>query len=345
MPRPDRRSGALAVTAAALLALALAPDAGTEAAFSAATGTTGTVAINPDFRPPVTTALSVLKAEGGTPGFVRQGGGTYTIVANVVDDTMGSNPPAQVGPDGVKGTSTSLTAGAAGTNVNMPASVTVPGFNRRSAPLALPATLAATTTASISSTSTDQATPPNTQLTPFTRTVTVDNVAPTRTSVTITPGAAPSVTGTPDLRDTVSYLWSEPVEAHTVLTGWTGAAAANITVRITNNATGGTNDILTVWNDANTAQLTALGSINLGDNDYVAATTNYGATGTAVRSTITWSPARSGFVVTLGTPSATPPAGAGTASFVWTPGAGIIDYAGGAATVTAYNDPSTARNF
>ena len=135
----------------------------------------------------------------------------------------------------------------------------------------------------------------------------VDNTAPRGLTLTIANGAT---IRRPDANDTLTFVWAEVIDPISMLAGWAGTAS-NVTVRITNGTTG--NDVLTVWNSANTAQL-PFGSLDLGSGSYVAATTTFGAPAAAARSTMTWTNDR--IVVRLGTASATATATTTTGTFV-----------------------------
>ena len=107
----------------------------------------------------------------------------------------------------------------------------------------------------------------------FNGALTVDNTAPTAADVQTANGG--TVAGRPELSDTVTFTYSEPIDPESILTGWTGAQT-DVTVRVNNGGQG--NDSLLVYNPANTAQL-PLGTVNLGRTDYVSANRTFGATG------------------------------------------------------------------
>jgi hypothetical protein len=161
--------------------------------------------------------------------------------------------------------------------------------------------------------------------------VIVDNTAPTAADIQAA-NKAGSTAGKPELGDTVTYTFSEPIDPHSILANWTGAAT-NVVVRISN----ATNDPLTVYNAANTTQL-PLGSVALGRNDYVTANATFGASGTA--STMVQS--GNSITITLGTASAGPTTAASTGSMIWTPSASAYDRAGNAETTTARTETGSA---
>jgi hypothetical protein len=84
-------------------------------------------------------------------------------------------------------------------------------------------------------------------------------------------------------------------------------------------------DRLTIWDGANTTQL-SFGSLRLGRNDYVSADISVSATMVQSGSTIT---------ITIGTPP-------GTGTLHWTPSAAATDRAGNALPNTAVNETGTA---
>jgi hypothetical protein len=320
-PRGPRSLGPVALTLAAIV---LVPLDTTQAAFSSAASNSGSTAMAaPDWKPPVFSGLVVQKSQGGTPGYVRQGA-QYRLLARVIDDTS-SNPPA--GVDTVTGEATNLTAAA--TAVPLPAGAVTVGattYTHQSALLTVAATKAAAPYA-LSASARDLAAPAN-QSAAYAGTVVVDNTAPSALTLTIANGGT---IRRPDAGDTVTFVWSEVIDPISILAAWTGSAS-NVTVRITNGSTG--NDVLTVWNSANTAQL-PFGSVNLGSGSYVGTTTTFGASSAATRSTMTWTNDR--IVVRFGTASATATTNTATGTTVWTPSTTVFDRAGNVssgATVT-----------
>ena len=279
-----------------------------------------------DFVAPSASASVVGKTAGGTPGFIKQGG-TYFVYANVSDT---GNPASGVST--VRSNTSAITTSATATSLAS-GSFTIGGvtYNRRTASVTANASLAAGPY-TYSLTSTDVAANSRTQ-SGFT--VTVDNTVPTGTDVqTANVG---SIAGQPQLNDTVTFSFTEPVEPATILAAWTGTAT-NVTVRINNNAvaTGG-NDQLLVFNSANSAQL-PLGSVNLGRTDYVTANLTFGASGT--RSQMTMS--GNSVTVALGTASAAGTTAAATGTLTWTPQATPTDRAGNALSTAAVTESGAA---
>ena len=97
-------------------------------------------------------------------------------------------------------------------------------------------------------------------------TVQVDNTAPNRTAIQ---GANGGTLGQMDANDTVTFSWSEPMLASSIMAGWAGTSTP-IRVRVTSN--GGSNDALEVFNAAGTLELDLAQSVAL-NADYVSATT------------------------------------------------------------------------
>lgn len=279
-----------------------------------------------DWVAPSATASVIGKSQGGAPGFIRQGG-TYMVYANVGD---GGAPASGIA--GVAANASSITTGQSAAALSA-GSFSIGGvaYGHRSGTLTANASLAAGTY-SYSLTSKDLAGNSGTQ---SGYTVTVDNTAPTAADVQAankTGGTA----GRPELGDSVTFAFSEPIDPHSILANWTGAATS-VVVRLT-NATG---DPLTVYNAANTTQL-PLGSVNLGRNDYVTASATFGASGTA--STMALS--GNAITITLGTASAGPSTAASTGTMTWTPSASAYDRAGNAETTTVRAETGTAdREF
>jgi hypothetical protein len=163
--------------------------------------------------------------------------------------------------------------------------------------------------------------------------VTLENTAPTAADVQ-TSNVAGGTAGKPDLSDQTALTFSEPIDANSILAGWSGAVT-NVVVRITDGGAG--NDTLTVRNTANSAQL-PLGSVNLARTDFVTATRDFGATSTA--STMVQS--GNAITLTLGTPSGTTGTAAAAGAMIWTPAATATDRAGNAAATTPRTETGTS---
>jgi hypothetical protein len=109
--------------------------------------------------------------------------------------------------------------------------------------------------------------------------------------------------GKPEQGDEVVFTFASAVDPASVRAGWDGSATP-VTVRIA----GGSSDVLTVWDAANTAQLTELGSVaTMGD--YAASATFSGSQMTLSGNTIT---------IVLGSPSGTIYRDPSAKTMVWT---------------------------
>jgi hypothetical protein len=270
-----------------------------------------TAASFPDVTPPTVPSSAVSKTVPYIPGFIRQGG-AYYVYANASDSGGLASVRADVSALTTGQTSVALVAGA----------YTIGGvaYTYRSASLTANAVLTAGSKA-YTITATDTAS--NVATVGFT--VTVDNTAPTGTNVQTANGS--TTVGKPELGDTITLTFSEVIDPQSIQAAWTGSATP-VVVRITNNGGG---DLLTIRNAANTAQL-PLGSVNLTGTAYVAATTDFGATGTA--SSMVASGAT--ITITLGTPSgATGTQGAPGLNMTWTPAVAATDRAGNACLATS----------
>ncbi|MFN8217685.1 MAG: hypothetical protein U0R71_13920 [Solirubrobacterales bacterium] len=281
---------------------------------TAATSAGNVVAAAPDFVAPKVTATTIAKTTGYSAGYVKKGG-TYYVYANVEDK---GNPASGVST--VTANVSSLTSGQTAVALSA-GSFTAEGvtYNMRSASLTAGSTLVEGTY-SYALTTTDLA--GNTATTSG-LTVQVDNLAISAANLQTTNGG--SIAGRAEQGDRITYTFSEQPDPGSILAGWDGAAT-NVVVRL-NNAT---NDTVTVFNAANTAQL-PLGTIGLGRSDYTTANRTFGATGTA--STMELSGNQ--LTITLGTQSGAATTAAGTGTLTWTPSATATDRAGNAMSTTA----------
>jgi hypothetical protein len=273
-------------------------------------------------RPTVSSAV-IAKSAGGVSGAIKQGG-TYYVYANV---TGSGAPPAGLSSltTDVSAITTGQTAAALSSG-----SYTIDGqsYNYRSAQQTAKSTLAAGTDAfSVKVTDTAATT------TTTSYSVTVDNTAP-RASDIQTANVAGGTAGKPELGDTVTFTYSEPIDPSTVLSGWAGGSQSVIAEIVDGGAS--TDDKLEVLNASTMAQL-PFGTVDLGRKDYVSKTTTFGASGTAATMVLSGS----AITVTLGTPSATAGTAAGTGTVAWTPSATVTDAAGNAMTTTAVNESGT----
>lgn len=173
-------------------------------------------------------------------------------------------------------------------------------------------------------------------------TLRIDTTAPTRVSI-----AAANGTGTAghlDAGDTITFSYSEPMLASSILSGWTGTSGTPVVVRFFS----GSNDAFTILDGASAANVkldggtTAGGGVSLASPTYVTNTVNFTAT-------LTESADKSAFVVTLGSPdiasrvAATPVT---ARNMTWTPKTGPTDLAANALAGTAtYTETDTDVDF
>ena len=149
----------------------------------------------------------------------------------------------------------------------------------------------------------------------------VDNTVPTAIDVQ-TVNVAGGTPAMPETGDVLTYSFSEPMLADSVLAGWTGAAT-DVVVRFSD----GNPDVITVYDAANSVQL-ALGSVAAAKKYVDASMTFTGSTAVLGGSAI---------AITLGTPSGPTERATGTSRLEWTTSAAATDRAGNplvAATVS-----------
>jgi hypothetical protein len=312
-----------------LLTLPLLSAAGVQlsmASFTSNTTSNGnsSLSANADWTAPAAASSVIAKGAGGTVGAIAKSG-TFYVYANASDS---GNPASGVSAVTANVNSLSNGGGAVALSAG---SYTAGGiaYSYRSALLTAKSSLVAGTTA-YTLTLTDAGANSATQ---GGFSVTVDNTVPTGSDVQTT-NASGGTAGKPELGDVLRLTYSEPIEPISILAGWTGQATG-VVVRITDGGAG--NDVLTIRNSANSAQL-PLGSVNLGRSDYVTATRDFGASATTSQM------AQSGnaITITLGTASGTTATAAATAAMVWTPSATATDTAGNASTTTAKTETGTA---
>jgi Bacterial Ig-like domain len=176
-----------------------------------------------------------------------------------------------------------------------------------------------------------------------TRTFTIDTTAPTRVSMSAVDGGG--TRGHLDTGDVITYTFSEPMLASSILSGWSGTDAASVKVRFLN----GSPDAFTVLDGASGANVkldagtTTTGGVTLGASaNYVTGTVTFGAT-------MTRSADGKSFVVTLGTPdfaSRISSTAVTAKNMTWTPKAGSTDLAGNALASTAtWTETDVDRDF
>lgn len=277
-----------------------------------------TVAV--DATAPTSSAAVLQKTTGGATGAIRQGG-TYRVYATVAD----TGDPA-TGVASVTANVSALTTGS--TAVALTAgSFTVGGvvYGYQSAQLtATNPQAAGTKTWTV--TATDGA---GNAATSSAFPVTVDNTKPAGADVQALNGGA--IPGRAETGDLVQLTYTEAIDPHSVLAGWTGAATT-VTVRLTNNG-GAAGDRIQIWNAANSTQL-PLGTVSLTNTGYVTTSRNFtGSTMELVGSVV---------VVTLGTPSGATLTVATPTNATWAPSATVFDPAGNTASTTSVTETGAA---
>lgn len=282
-----------------------------------AVGSLGTVvsaSVTVDASPPVVAAAAIQKDEGGTAGYLRQGG-TYRVYANVSD------------PQGVASVTADVSAITAGqTAVPLVAGTyVVEGvtYSYRSAVLTADAALAEGARG-FSITATDGVGNVGTQ---GGFSVTIDNTPPAGADVQ-TANASGGTVGRAETGDTITFTFTEPIDPQSILAGWDGGPTS-VTVRLLSN----TPDRIQVWNATNTAPL-PLGLVLLGRSDYTNSNRAFtGSTMVMSGSTIT---------ITLGTPSGGVRTAAGTGTMTWTPSTTAYDRAANTCLATSVTESGPA---
>jgi hypothetical protein len=315
--RRQTRGASTFLSAVLMLGLALVAGAVFGAFTSTNANPSNSVSAAPDWTAPTASRSVVGKTQGGTAGFVKNGG-TYFIYAQVADT---GNPASGVNTVAAKsGATTVPLASGSFTFASL-------SYNWRSAQQTLPSTPEGTYPYQVDMTDNAGNSGSTTGFT-----ITVDNTAPTATDVQATNGG--SIAGRPEQNDTITFTYSEPIEPGTILSGWTGAQT-NVVVRINNNVS--SNDQVQIFNSANTSQL-PLGSVALGRTDYVTSNLTFGASGTAAKMTMSGN----SVTVVLGTQSAAGTTASGTGTMVWTPSATPTDRAANAASTANATESGTA---
>jgi hypothetical protein len=326
------RSSALGLAAVAAALVGISAGSGAVwGSFSAQTVNAGNeLRSAPDFVAPLTSAATIQKSTGGTPGFVRSGA-SYRIFAAVTDS---GNPSS-----GIAAVSTGANGGATGVALTAGSYAAVGGvtYTHRSALQTFGTVAAGTYSFAIGAA--DGAGNGRTQLGfPYV----VDNTAPTPVDVR-TANHTGGIAGRAEAGDTMTLTYSEPIDPISLVAGWDGAAATNVVLRVANDNffTGPTYDTLTVYNAGNTATL-PLGSVDLGRTDYVTAARTFGATGTASAMTV----AGNEVTLTLGTASGTTTTAASSGTLRWTPTTGSTDRAGNPLSASVKTEGGAAdRDF
>jgi hypothetical protein len=162
-------------------------------------------------------------------------------------------------------------------------------------------------------------------------TVTIDGAVPSATNVqTTNVGTA----GRPEVGDSLTLTFSEPMDPNSIMPGWDGSALT-VAAGFVNNTTA---DQFQVWDTGLTTQA-RFGTIALGRTDFTTGNLGFmGSTMTMSGNTVT---------ITLGgTVQGAVTTAAGTGTMRWTPSNLATDVAGNAMSTTALNESGTAdRDF
>lgn len=284
-----------------------------------------------DTTAPLVAATTVAKPVGFLGGAIKQASGHF-VYATVADAVGVHSATTDVSTITTGSTSVSLAAGSYSSGGTP--------YSYRSAQLtATSALTGGTGSRSYSIVSTDVAGNVRTQ-TGYT--VALDNVAPAASNVQT--ANASGTAGRADAGDSVTFAFSEQIDPHSVLSGWTGTSTG-VVVRLID---GGctlilcSDDTLQVWNAANGSVL-PLGTVNLNRSDYIGATVlglftqqpiTFGASGTP--STMVQS--GSAITVTLGTASAAGNTVSTSSTMQWTPSTSVYDAAGNNASGSSVNE-------
>ncbi|MDP9227748.1 MAG: hypothetical protein M3M99_01700 [Actinomycetota bacterium] len=324
------------LSAAAIMAGVLLVAGAVLGAFNSTNANTNnSIGAAADFVAPTASRSVIGKTQGGTPGFIRQGG-SYFVYGDVTDS---GNPASGVST--VSSNTSTITTGATATALAAGAfSAGGLSYNRRTASVTANGSLTAGTY-NYTLSSTDVAGNARTE-NGFS--VVVDNTAPA--AADIQTANVNTIVGRPQITDTITFTFSEPVEPGTVLSGWDGSATA-VVVRMTNGLILLGDDGFEIFNAADSAQL-PLGTVDLGRGDYIGGllggeVARFGATGTSSSMVLSGN----SITITLGTASgqgAITAGGNGTMS--WDPVTTPTDRAGNSMNGAAVNESGGAdREF
>ena len=320
----------LAATTAALCAAALL--AGLAIGIGGVFGLFTSTSANPsdnfataaDYVAPSASRSVIGKTQGGTPGFIHQGG-TYFVYADITD----SGNPASGIATATSNTAT-VTTGASSSSLSS-GSFTTGGlsYSHRAASLTANASLAEGTYSYTLGLS-DNAGNSRSQ-SGFS--VVVDNTAPSASDVQ-SANAGGGTAGRAEAADTITYTFSEPPDPNSILAGWDGSSTT-VTVRIFNGLILLGNDFLRVYDSSNSSQL-PLGQVDLGRNDYVGGLLGLGEATKFTSSSMAIS--GNNLTVTLGTAGAGVTTAGGNGTMQWTPSTTATDRAGNAMSGTSVNE-------
>jgi hypothetical protein len=303
---------------------------------NAANSTTGTPTVTEDSTAPTVSSSTISKSTGYLAGKVKSSVAYYPY-ANVSDAGVGiSTVTANVSNITAGQTALAMTSGSYSTQGV--------SYNYRPASTVTSGTLTNGNTYTWTLTPSDLL---GNTATPSGTSATGDTVAPDASDIQCTNvGTA----GRPNNGDICNFTHTENIDPFSVnpIASWTGTSTT-VAVRFLDAGTGsspvacdtGTNDTMVIYNAANTAQITAMGCVNLGGIDYVT------ANGTCTASTLI-QPSVPGTVnrVTLGG-CPTLVTGTGTTTLGYYPSTSLYDAAGVNLTdATVQNETGTAdRDF
>lgn len=252
---------------------------------------------------PAVAVTAIIKSQGGTAGYLHQGG-TYYAYSSVSD--------ALSGVASVRADVSTLTTGS--TNVALTSgSWTIRGvtYNYRSALLTANLVLPPGA-ASFTFTATDVV---GNVTGPGSATGTVDNTTPSGSDAQTT-NVMGGTAGKAETGDTLTLSFTEGMDAESILSTWSGPATI-VTVRFLDQSG---SDQMEIWNASNAAQI-QIGTVRLGRSNFVTGDVSFtGSTMAMSGSTV---------VITLGVPDS--PASIGTVNgngvLRWTPVATMYDWA------------------
>lgn len=283
----------------------------------------GSIVVLPnDTVPPDVTASTIGKTAGGTSGFIRQGG-TFFVYAQVSDTGSPASGVATVRAD-----ASNIRTGTTAAVLN-PGSWTIDGvaYNYRSGSITADDPLTEGSK-SYTVTAADVAGNSGTQ---GGFSVTIDNTRPNAESFATTDVSGGTV-GRAETGDTISFTFSEPMDANRFVAGWTGGPTPAL-IRLVN---GGGGDRVLVYNAANTATL-AFGQLRLNDTGYTSGTVSFtGSTMVMSGDTIT---------ITLGTPSGAVLTAVTPSAGQWRPSTAAWDLAGNRMMNTRWTEPGASLKF
>ncbi len=333
MTRLRRALRASALVAVGVL-VGVAGGGGTYAALSGDTENPGDrVTAAPDFVAPTVSATVIGKSSGGTPGYVRAGGGYY-VYANVSDT---GNPASGVGS--VAADVSALTPGLTAAPLTSGSySAGGQSYGYRSA-LLTAATPLSEGAKTYSITASDSA---SNSRTDTGHEVTVDNTPPSAADVQAT-NTSGGTAGRAEQGDTLTLTFSEPVEPSSILSGWSGSNT-NVTVRLIDGSLLGLgNDQLEIYDAADSSRL-PLGRIDLGAGNYVATVLGLG---TARFDSSVMQQSASSLTITLGAHSGASATQGGPGAMTWSGlSSAVVDRAGNAAsTASASESGGSDREF